>query len=186
RKHPGLFAAFGRSLHVQGGRIVVPGGVEAEPLWKAIVGADPVKPALFIEKVIGGDGRLAFLYDTIAHLDARRQRFALGLQIRSSSREERLRALLGTFEVAAPDWRPEERPFFRPPIDGAVLLSTIAVTAKGTAAAPFAIRIWERTFRGDELNDVPFQKISENDAREVSEYLAVDAAWLASRVLRVP
>ena len=186
KRHAAVFAAFGRSVHVRGGHVSVPGGSEAEPLWKTLTGADPGKPAVFVQRIISGEGRLAFLYDTIAHLDESRQRFALGLQGRSSLRDDRLRMLLETFTAAAPDWRVDERPFARPPLDGSILLSTVRVTPQGAGAAPVALRIWERVFRGDELTDVPFQKVSDAEVRGVSEYLNVDAAWLASRTLRVP
>jgi hypothetical protein len=186
RKHAAIFAAFGRSVQVRAGRVMVPGGREAEPLWKSIAGADPADPGAFVQRVLSGDGRLAFLYDTIAHLDGRRQRFALGLQREPSSREGRLRSLFESVVSAAPDWRADERPFSRPPIDGAMLLSTIEVTPKGAGAAPVAQRMWERVFRADELTDVAFERVSEAEIREVSESLNVDAAWLADRILRVP
>jgi hypothetical protein len=186
KKHPGVFASFGRSIHIRSGRVSVPGGPEAEPLWKSIAGAGPEAPAAFVRRIITGDGRLAFLYDSVAHLDPARQRFALGLQARPGSREARLRALLDSVTVAAPEWRIDEHPFSRPPIDAAILLSTVRVTARGAGGAPNARRIWERVFRGDELTDVPFETVSESEVRSVSEYLTVDAGWLAARILRVP
>jgi hypothetical protein len=186
KRHAGVVAAFGRSIRIRAGRISVPGGSESEPLWKAVVGADPGAPAAFVQRVITEDGRLAFFYDTLAHLDSSRQRFALGLGARVDSQEARLRALLGSFAAAAPEWRIEERPFTRPPIDGAILLSTVRVTRRGTGAAPIGLRIWDRVFRGDDLSTVKFEPVSDADTRGVSEYLSVDAAWLASHVLRVP
>ena len=186
RKHAAIFAAFGRSLHVRAGRVLVPGGAEAEPLWKSLTGEDPGQPAAFVQRLISGDGRLAFLYDTIAHLDGPRQRFALGLQVQPSSREDRLRSLFESFVAAAPDWRADERPFSRPPIDGAMLLSAVAVTPNGAGAAPMTRRLWERVFRADELTDVAFEKVADAQIPDVSEYLTVDAAWLAARILRVP
>src|SRR6266550_5348092 len=121
RKHAALFAAFGRSVHVRAGRVEVPGSTEAEPLWKSLTGADAGNPGAFVQRLISGDGRLAFMYDTIAHLDGPRQRFALGLEAEPSLRADRLRSLLESFVMAAPDWRADERPFSRPPIDGAIL-----------------------------------------------------------------
>src|SRR6476661_9560466 len=35
RKHPELFAAFGRSLHIQNGRVDVPGGADAAGAWQS-------------------------------------------------------------------------------------------------------------------------------------------------------
>ncbi len=186
RKHAALFAAFGRSVHVQARRVVVPGGTEAETLWTSLTGADPGNPVAFVQRLISGDGRLAFLYDTIAHLDGPRQRFALGLEAEPSLRPARLRSLLESFVTAAPDWRADERPFSRPPIDGAILLSTVGVTPKGAGAAPMAQKMWERVFRADDLTDVAFDKVADAEIRQVSESLNVDAAWLATRILRVP
>lgn len=186
RKHAAIFAAFGRSLHVRAGRIVVPGGKEAEPLWKSLTGEDPGKPAAFVQRLINGDGRLAFLYDTIAHLDGSRQRFALGLPVQPSSPDARVRALLESFVAAAPDWRIDERPFSKPPIDGAMLLSTVAVTPDGVGAAPMGLRLWDRVFRADELTDVSFERVSEAEINQVSARLSVDAAWLAVHILKVP
>ena len=186
RKHAALFAAFGRSVHVHAGRVVVPGGAEAEPLWKSLTGEDADKPAAFVQRLISGDGRLAYLYDTIAHIDGPRQRFALGLAAQPSSRGDRLRSLLQSFLTAAPDWRVDERPFSKPPIDGAMFLSTVAVTPNGAGAAPMARRLWDRVFRADELTDVAFEKVSEAQIQQLSELLTVDAAWLAARIIRVP
>lgn len=186
RKFPEIFAAFGRSLRVRSGRIGVPGGDEAEPLWTSIVGADPGRPDAFVQRIISGDGRLAFLFDTIAHLDRPHQRFALGLHLGTATREERLRALLSTFTAAAPEWRIGERPFPKPPIDGAILLATLGVLPDGRGAPPIAQRLWDRVFRADQLNDVPFEPVSAADATAMTALLSVDAAWLADRVLRVP
>ncbi len=186
RKFPEIFAAFGRSLHVHAGRIVVPGGDEAQPLWQSVVGADPGKPDAFVERVISGDGRLAFLFDTIAHLDPPHQRFALGMNRGASAREPRLRALLAAFAAAAPEWRIGDHLFPKPPIDGAILLSTFRVLPDGQAAAPAGRRLWDRVFRADELNEVPFERVSATDVNAMSAALTVDAAWLAERVLRVP
>ena len=186
RKNAALFAAFGRSVHVRAGRVEVPGSTQAEPLWKSLTGADPGSPGAFVQRLISGDGRLAFMYDTIAHLDGPRQRFALGLEAEPSLRADRLRSLLESFVMAAPDWRADERPFSRPPIDGAMLLSTVKVTPNGTGAAPLAQSIWERVFRADELTDVSFEKVSDARILQDPESRNVEAAWLATRILRVP
>jgi hypothetical protein len=185
RKFPQIFASFGRSIRVRSGRIVVPGGADAEPLWMSIAGAEASEPATFIERVIAGDGRLAFLFDTIAHLDSAHQRFALGLHLGPATQEARLRALFTAFTVAAPEWRIGERLFPKPPIDGAILLSTFRVLPDGSGAPPLTRWLWDRVFRDDGLNDVPFARVSGFGAA-MSGSPSVDAAWLADRILRVP
>jgi hypothetical protein len=186
RKHPEVFAAFGRSIRVHGGRVMVPGGPDAEPAWRSVINADPSSPESFVDRLMSGDGRLAFLYDVVVHLDEPHQRFALGLAAPSTLREGRLRSLLTVFTAAAPEWKPAERPFSRPPFDGAILLSTIAVVSTGDAVPPRMRRLWDRVFRGDDLNDVPYDEVSETELRFVSGSLTLDAPWLADRILRVP
>lgn len=186
RKFPEIFAAFGRSIHIRSGRVVVPSGPDAEEVWTAVAAAALDKPDAFIERLISGDGRLALLFDTIAHLDPPHQRFALGMNMGASAREPRFRALLTAFAAAAPEWRISEHVFPKPPIDGAILLSTLRVLADGRAAAPAGRRLWDRVFRADELNEVPFEKVSGVDVNVMAAALDVDAGWLADRILRVP
>jgi hypothetical protein len=186
RKYPEIFAAFGRSLRIHGGRVIVAGGPDAESLWRTVLGIDPARPGAFVERVIAADGRLAFLYDVVAHLDDAHRRFALGLQFSPGSREARLRSLLTVFTTAAPEWKVVERPFARPPLDGAILLSTVGVTAAGGAMPPLTRRLWDRVFRGDDLNDVQYEEISDAEVRAVSGSLVLDAPWLADRILRAP
>jgi hypothetical protein len=175
RKHPGAFAAFGRSVRVQGGRVAVPGGASAAPLWQAAVGADPANPSAFVRELFRFDrGRTAFLYDTVAHLDAARQRFVLN---------RRLESLLDAFRDFAHDWDVETRPFARPQLDPALLLITIRVDAEGNAAPPAGRGVWERVFRGDQSADVPFKDVL---PWEAARDAPVDAAWLTRQIHLAP
>jgi hypothetical protein len=185
RQHAALFATFGRSIHVRGGRVLVPGGADAEPLWAALTGVDPGRPAAFVQRIFrDDDGKLAFLYDAVAHLDGPRQRFALGLHLPASSRDDRLRALLDAFTDGR--WQPSIHPFSRPLLDASLLLSTIAVRDDGEAAGPMARRIWERVFHDDATPDVPFSPVEPGDAARDGDSAPIDAAWLAARISRVP
>ena len=185
RQQAALFATFGRSIHVRGGRVLVPGGSDAEPLWTALTGVDPGRPAAFVQRIFrDDDGKLALLYDAIAHLDAPRQRFALGLHLPASSRDDRLRALLEAF--ADSRWQPSVHPFSRPLLDGSVLLSTIAVNERGEPSGPMVRRIWERVFHNDTTIDVPFTAVEPGEAARDGEAAPIDAAWLAARISRVP
>ena len=185
RQHSALFATFGRSIHVRGGRVLVPGGPDAEPLWAALTGVDPGRPAAFVQRIFrDDDGKLAFLYDAVAHLDAPRQRFALGLHLPASSRDDRLRALLENFTDSR--WQPSVQPFSRPLLDASVLLSTMAVSGRGEASGPMVRRIWERVFHNDTTIDVPFSPVEPGEAPRDGEGAPIDAAWLAARISRVP
>lgn len=187
RDHGAVFATFGRAVHVRAGRVMVPGGVEAEPVWEALVGVSPSKPAAFVQRLFRDDsGRLPFLYDAVGHLDGAHQRFALGLQLPGTSRDDRLRALLDAF--AEQLWRPSERPFSRPMLDASLMLPALAVDERGQLAGPVGRRIWERVFRDDEQVDVSFSDVEPRELPETNGDgdLPVDAAWLATRITRMP
>ena len=185
RKNAALFAAFGRSVHVRAGRVEVPGSTEAEPLWQSLTGADPGSPGAFVQRLISGDGRLAFMYDTIAHLDGPRQRFALGLQAelslraiacgRSSTRSSWLRPTGGPTSGHSRDHRSTVRYSCRP-----------SGHPERSVRGAIGAELWERVFRADGLTDVGFEKVSDARTLQEQESRNVDAAWLATRILRAP
>jgi hypothetical protein len=184
-RRPGAFAAFGRSISVKAGRVVVPGGADAERLWETVVGSSVARPGAFVRRLFGSDsGRLPFLYDTIAHLDPPRQRFALGLSRDSSGRAEGLHALAQLFESLSSDWRIEERPFSRPQFDASLTLSLVAVTPDGRLTGPSDRELWELVFRGDEAADRRFEIIPIDDGKQDAAETAIDAIWLLSRIHR--
>lgn len=186
-RRPGAFAAFGRSIRVQAGRVVVPGGPEAEPLWETLVGSSVARPGSFVRRLFGSSsGRLAFLFDTIAHLDQSRQRFALGLSRDPAARPDRLRALADLFEAVSADWRVEERPFSRPLLDPSLTLSLVEVSEDGDLAGPADRELWELVFQSDDTVQRRFEAGAAQDEAPAEGRTAVDAAWLLGRLHRAP
>src|SRR4051794_305011 len=172
RRRPGIAAVFARSLHVHGGAVVTPGD-RAQAVWAALVGEDPSRPGAFITRLLDArDGRLAYLYDTIAHLDAAHQKFAL-TAARGATAVARAQALLDVAAEMAPSWKVDERPFFRPDLDVALVLASLGVDGEGTLDGLSARGLWERAF-GERARSGP------------GDGTPVDAAWLAARILRVP
>jgi hypothetical protein len=184
RRNAGVFAAFGRSIVVRAGKVAVPGGAKAEPVWAAIVGADPARPPAFVQRLIRGNGRLAWFYDTIAHLDPGRQGLVLGLRGAELQRVERLRELLAVFEGAAPEWQMPDRPFVRPPLDPSLVVSLVRTTDDGVLVGPNDRRLWESVFR-DEGTDVVVDPAPAGEAAGADQ-TPVELAWLARRITLVP
>ncbi|HEY6506838.1 MAG TPA: hypothetical protein VIY56_02420, partial [Vicinamibacterales bacterium] len=170
------FGAFGGSLRVIGNRVVPPGGAAAGGLWAALLGQPIDQPALFVDALfIGHNGRLAYLYDTIASLDEARARFLLGLWIADDHvRVMRFQALGQALVDAYPEWRLEALPFSRPLNDLALLMLRTRVLPDGAAAPPSARALWASALEGEEPRDVP----EAGDAGLES----VDAAWLVQTV----
>jgi hypothetical protein len=178
RRHAGTFAAFGRSIKVRGGRVVVPGGDDAEPLWAAVVGAEATRPSAFVQRLFRGNGRLAWFYDTVAHLDRNRQRFVLGSGS-EPSRLERVRELLDVFETAAPEWHLPDRPFVRPKLDPSLVVSVVAADDDGALEGPAGRKLWDAVFREDTVEGA---SIVESDWSGSP----ADPGWLARRISLVP
>jgi tetratricopeptide (TPR) repeat protein len=56
--------------------IVVPGGVQAEPIWTRLIGASPREPARFLPMLLNKDSGKAFaFFATISELDSEHQQF---------------------------------------------------------------------------------------------------------------
>ena len=172
-RHAGAFAVFGPSIRVQAGKVLVPGGVDAEPMWQEIVGADPAKPAAFVRRLFGDEhGQLAWFYDSLSQLDDTRLRFALGAHLPAGARVDRARALLEVFENSGSEWRPESQPFTRRPLDPALTLALVDVKPDGTIAGPPQRAFWDRIFNDEN------QSIG-GTVREISsDGASVDPAWI--------
>jgi hypothetical protein len=180
-KHAGAFGAFGPSVRVQAGKVIVPGGDEAEPIWQALVGADPAKPAAFVRRLFDDEmGYLAWFYDSLAQLDPARLRFALGATLPAGSRVDRARALLEAYKQGGPDWRPETQPFARRTVDPATTLAILAVDADGSPLGPISRGFWDRIFADSGGSPSAIRDAGPGDDTPI------DAAWLLSRIHRVP
>jgi hypothetical protein len=65
---------YGSRLLVQSGRVVVPGGHDAEPVWKDLVGAGPDSAGEFVVKLVAKDnGWLAAYFDALCRVNRTQQ-----------------------------------------------------------------------------------------------------------------
>jgi hypothetical protein len=175
-EHAGPFATTARSLRVKGGRVLVPGGADAELLWERVVGAEPTKPAAFARRLFSAhEGRIAYLYDLIAHLDDARQRFALGQAQKADARADRLATLAEVFEASFGELRLQDRPFSRQPFDPAVTLAALRVRPDGTLVGPATREFWEIAFKQDEDFEATFEPVTSDQFRRRQSAGAADA-----------
>lgn len=166
----GVLAAFAAHLRIHDNRVVAPGGDTATPLWEAVVGERITNPEAFVRALFSKhSGRLAYLYDVIAHVDPARQAFALGTWIGSAEvRVQRFQALASAVVSAFPHWNPARSPYVRPADDLLTLLVRAQVEPGGAPSAPAGRALWAAAF-------------DEADARAQSG--VIDAAWLAEVLL---
>jgi hypothetical protein len=166
------FTAFAGSLRVSGGRVVVPGGAQAEPLWEALLRARVSDPEAFLRALfIEPEWRTGYLYDTLATASPEAQRFALGLWIDDPAlRMRRFAALSTAVHTHYREWHVEELPFARPLNDLSILLLRIQVDARGVPSPPSDRRFWAAA-----LNANPALDAAEPAS---ASHSSIDAAWL--------
>jgi hypothetical protein len=172
-EHAAIFAAFGRSIRIRSGKVQAPGGGEYDGVWERLVGESLARPAEFVPRLLSrGRGRMAFFYDTMAHIDAPRLRFAL-----SGNPQD----LYEAFSRPEEEWRPNRRPFNRTAVDGALLFSAVHVDDAGRLVGPPWSELWEEVLsRGCAARG---RGTSGDRDNEIARSASVDAAWLASRVV---
>jgi hypothetical protein len=172
-----VFAANSRMLRIRRGGLVVPGGQPASPLWESVVGAPATDPAAFVRRLYSGEGRIAFMFDTIGSADDARQKFALGLWIpNASDRLDRFRRLASLFSAFDESWKIRATPFSHPAMDPALALVSVRVGADGSPTAPSSRPFWTAVL----------SETAADSSRTDWTGEEADAAWLLGRALEAP
>jgi len=176
--HPGLvsrlaehaaapFAAFGESVRIRDGSVVVPGGDVARPAWEAVVGEKVDRPERFVQQLFEADrGRIAYLFDLLSHADRMTTELVF-----ASPNSDSLKRLASLVRRAFPEWEVATAPFVRPAADLGAFLGRLRAASDdrpggsdlGTTA------FWQRVF--DESANAPTR---------------ADIAWLAETVVAHP
>ena len=74
--YSGQLLRFSSAMAVENGKVAVPGGVAAAPLWGALVRANPDQPGPFFRALLSRDGgKLLAFYAAVGTLDIRHQLF---------------------------------------------------------------------------------------------------------------
>jgi len=175
-----VFGVFGDSLRIRNGVVVPPGGMPAVALWEGLFGEKVNRPERFVRELFSdSQGRSAYLYSTLDHLDRTRRAFAMGLAIKDTGiRLERFKALSDIAKNAYGDWQVKVSPFKRAPHDLSMLLSRVRVNADASLIEPRATVFWSRAFESRDLPDDAARRL-----RNVHEDGDIDAAWLAAQVV---
>jgi hypothetical protein len=167
------FSVFAGSWRVRNGRVAVPGGEEAAPLWEGALGEKVSRPGRFLQKLVTRDsGRLFFFYDVLDGLDAARQRFALGLVPGSDRSGQVFKTVREAFSHESTWWKPGWGSFSRASVDAGLLLREVRVLPSGEMAPPASRVFWRAVFGEGPGSD--------------KERVAVDAAYLTQRIATGP
>jgi hypothetical protein len=146
-----LFAAFANSIRIRDNRAVPAGDDAAAALWEFVLNEKTTRADRFFTALLeSNDGRLAYLYDTIAQVNAPHQAFMLGTWLTDTARFERFKALAAAMSGLR-EWHVRVLPFGRSSYDLGMALARIAVGTDGRPAPPAARGYWHRIFTGSEL-----------------------------------
>jgi hypothetical protein len=171
------FAVFSGGLRIQGNRVVPAGGVDAVPLWEAVVGDKVTRPERFVLALFDlNEGRLAYLYDIAGQLDPARRAFLLGSWIGDpAERLDRFRQLASAGISAFRDWHLRTLPYGRATHDLASALMRLEVGPNGVPSPPASRAWWSRVFAGADVPD-------EAAVPKLTTDQPIDAAWLAETI----
>lgn len=170
---PGAFAAYASNLHVRGGRLLLPGGEDAAPLWQRVLHVPATEPeavlrALFLEP----EARTAYLVDVLTSASPESRAFALGLWMDDVGlRQHRFQALHLAVRSAFHEWHVEELPFARPLNDLAMLLLRVRVASSGAPAPPAERIYWQQVWDASPTSEPSGLTSGPTHSR-------IDAAWL--------
>jgi hypothetical protein len=148
RQSPGLrklapyaavFDFYGSHIYIRSGRVVVPGGPAAEPVWKDLVGASADSPAEFVLKLLAKDeGWLAALFDSLSRVNQTQQAYF--------TQPNRLKhfyeALKGKSVTPGP-----ARPVYRANPGLAILVTRLELEPNGQPHVPGDLETWKAFFR---------------------------------------
>ena len=169
-------------LRLHEGRWQLPGGAAAAPVWVSLASAAAEDPAAFLLALLRNHGGLlAYIVELIATLTPDQQRVVFALGGDPSTRMLAGRGLLDALGPIGRWWQPGERPFWRPGVDPAFLLSQLPATPSGRLALPGGRSFWSFVLAGNDLD------VSEDDARDAwRESGEIAPAWLVDRLLSAP
>jgi hypothetical protein len=130
---------YGRRICIVDGHVLVPGGPEAEPAWKSLVGASPASPAAFVQKLLAKDrGWLAAYFDALSRVNESRQAYF--------TESNRLRIFYDALRTTDPS-ASATRGTFRPAPALLLLVTRLQWDKNGEPLVPGNLDVWKEILR---------------------------------------
>ena len=129
---------YGSQLSIRGGRVLVPGGAQAEHAWQELAGANPSSPEDFVEHVYSRDrGWMAAYYDALSRVGRTQQ-----AHLTAGSR---LRQLYDVYRRASNN-NYATRGVFARNADLLILFSRLQWQPDGSPFIPGGLAVWKDVF----------------------------------------
>jgi hypothetical protein len=125
---------YSSQLLIRNGRVQVPGGAAAEPVWQELVGSQVTSPSEFVVNLMAKDqGWLAAYYDALSRATASQQKYFV--------EPRRLKANYQA--LIAGDANPSPaRPVFRSDPGMLLLISSLQLAKDGSPIVPGGLGVW--------------------------------------------
>ena len=180
-RFPGAFVVAAPALRIAKQSVQVPGGDAAAAAWHALVGRRVDEPVEFVRALVTqSEGRLAHFFAALASLTPAQTAFALRLEAADpAARVDALRRLFAIFERNAAGWQVEERPFWRPRVDPALLVAELDADERGRPVLPGNRTFWTLVLTGQSHG-----KLSPDASTALSQNDAADFVWLCEQIFK--
>jgi hypothetical protein len=183
-RHAAAFMSAAPGLRIADGAVRVPGGKDAEAGWQALVDRNLTDPEGFVRTVVSQrDGLLAYFFASVSQLSPAQRRRMLDLDNPDTARRaDGARRMFEVYERLAPGWKLEERTFWRPAIDPALLVADLAVDDQNRPIVPGTRAFWTAVF-ADPFSARGKQGRDESD-QALAEGPPADLPWLAGQIFQ--
>ena len=174
-RHAAHFFIAAPGLRIRDNVMQLPGGAGATAAWESAVGKRTNDPAAFVKAIVGRtEVALPYLVGSVGQLSAAQARVLLGVEGPEPSRATTIRRMVTLFERVSAGWEAVEKPFWRPTLDPALLVSDLRRREDGAPTVPGTAAFWSAVFSPSE------------PGREATESLAtgapVELTWLCEQV----
>lgn len=135
----GILDFYGNYISIRSGRVAVPGGSQAEPAWKDLVGASPDSPGQFVSQLLSKDkGWLAAYFDVLSRADQTEQAHL--------TEPSRLKHLYAAFRSPSLSLD-AARQTFRPAPALLLLVTRLQWDSNGQPRIPGSLDVWKQILR---------------------------------------
>ncbi len=126
---------YGSNLCIRAGRVIVPGGLNAESAWKDLVGVSPASPTAFVQKLLATDkGWLAAYFDVLSRVHKSQQGYF--------TESHRLRLFYDSLRAPNPSTSATIGTF-RPSPALLLLVSRLQWDSSGEPLVPGNLQVWK-------------------------------------------
>jgi hypothetical protein len=127
---------YGGQIAVRSGHVILPGGAQAEPVWKDLVGASPSSPGDFVVRLLAKDnGWLAAYFDALSRVDQAQQA--------RLTESPRLKHLYEAFRSPEPQARAADAAFRKAP-GLSILFTRLRWEQSGQPYVPGNLEVWKQ------------------------------------------